>query len=562
MRLRSALAMMAGIFGAATAALAAPAPTPMLTPVQGPAFAPPKLVVVISIDQFSFDLYRTYSATFTGGLKRLSAGHVFKGYQSHGATETCPGHSTLLTGDHPNRTGIVANNWYDRQTGSNLYCVSQTGTSDEAAKSSALLKVNTLGDWMRSAQSDARVYSVSGKDRAAIMMAGHNPNGVYWWDDGIGFTTSGAAGPADATTRAPAERFNKQILADWAGNPPAMWSASSALSCKAKTKPFTIGKLTWTDEVPPQTNAEAETGEGWLGSTAFAAELRASPLFDKTTLRFAEALVEQNRLGRGTGRDILAVSLSATDYIGHRFGPGGAQMCAQMAELDASLDDFFAKLDATGAPYVVVLSADHGSIDVAERVGAPAQRIEPNATLKELGGFLRKSVGLEYDPIVSADPRQLVLGLGPVDNQRRPQITRAIVDWLNARPEVAKAFTADEVAAAVPPKDKPVDQLTLAERFNESFDKDRSGDIIVAWKEGASLSIPGSLIDTVAGHGSPWDYDRQVPILVWWPGIVGKVESRSMETVDIAPTLAPMLSVTAPANIDGRCVELGQGCKR
>ena len=131
MRLGTVLGMMAGIVGAATTALAAPAPAPASS--TGPMATPPKLVVVISVDQFSFDLYRTYAPTFTGGLKRLSAGHVFTGYQSHAATETCPGHSTLLTGDHPNKTGIVANNWYDRQTGSNLYCVSQTGTSDERA---------------------------------------------------------------------------------------------------------------------------------------------------------------------------------------------------------------------------------------------------------------------------------------------------------------------------------------------------------------------------------------------------------------------------------------------
>ena len=560
MRLGTVLGMMAGIVGAATTALAAPAPAPASS--TGPMATPPKLVVVISVDQFSFDLYRTYAPTFTGGLKRLSAGHVFTGYQSHAATETCPGHSTLLTGDHPNKTGIVANNWYDRKTGSNLYCVSQTGTSDERAKSNALLKVDTLGDWMRSAQGDARVYSVSGKDRAAIMMAGHNPNGVYWWDDGFGFTTSSFAGPDTPATRAPAEAFNQRVLADWAKTPPALWSAGTAATCLSRTRPFTVGKTTWTDTVPPQTNAEAETGDGWLTSSAFAAELRASPLFDRTVLQFAAGLLDQNRLGRGPGRDILAVSLSATDYIGHRFGPGGAQMCAQMAELDASLADFFARLDATGAPYVVLLSADHGSIDVSERVGPPSLRIEPNTTLRELGSFLRKTVGLEYDPIVSADPRQLVLGLGPVDDQRRPEITRAIVDWLNARPEVARAFTAAEVAAAVPPKAKPVEQLTLAERFNESFDKDRSGDIMIAWKEGASLGIPGSISDTVAGHGSPWDYDRQVPILVWWPGISGKPQARSMETVDIAPTLAPMLGVTAPAGIDGHCVELGQGCKR
>ena len=535
MRLKSMLGLVIGLCGLASAAAAAPPP------------AEPKLVVVISVDQFSLNLYRTYAPAFTGGLKRLSSGLVFTGYQSHGATETCPGHSTLLTGDHPAKTGIVANNWYDRKTGSNLYCVSQAGTSDDSAKTSALLKVDTLGDWLRHAQGDARVFSVSGKDRAAIMMAGHGPNGVYWWDDGVGFNTSSYAGPADAATLAPAERFNKTVMAAWGKTPPALWSAETATTCKAHTKPFTIGRLTWTDQIPPDTNKDVTTGEGWMTSLAFESELRASPLFDRLTLQFAGDLVDQQKLGRGTGRDLLAVSLSATDYVGHRFGSGGAQMCAQMSELDASLGSFFAKLDATGAPYVVVLSADHGSVDVAERLGAPAIRVDSGAVLRQLASHLRKTVGLESDPI---------------DDQRRPEIPRAAMDWLSARPEVAAVYTADQIAAAVPPKGKPVEQLTLAERFNESFDRERSGDIIVAWKEGASQGVPTGLTDTVAGHGSPWDYDRQVPILVWWQGVAGKSMAQSMETVDIAPTLAPMLKVKAPTDIDGHCVDVGQTCPR
>ncbi len=550
MRLGSVLKLAVGIWCAASAVIAAPPPTD------------PRLVVVISVDQFSLNLYRAYSASFTGGLKRMSSGLVFTGYQSHGATETCPGHSTLMTGDHPSKTGIVANNWYDRKTGSNLYCVSQTGTADAEAKTSALLKVDTLGDWLRRAQPDARVFSVSGKDRAAIMMAGHNPTAVYWWDDGIGFNTSPFAGPADAATRAPAQRFDRAVLSDWSRKPPVLWSTDLAQACKGHEHPFTIGQTTWSDHVPPDTNAESETGEGWIASSAFAGELRASPMLDHLTVQFAGDLVERQKLGRGAGRDLLTISLSATDHIGHRFGPGGAQMCAQMAALDASLGELFARLDSAGAPYLVVLTADHGSIDAPERLGAPAQRIDPGVTLRDLAGFLKKSVGLTYDPIVGADPRQLVFGLGLVDEKRRPDIIQAAVDWLNKRPEVARAFTADEVAAATPPKGKAVEQLTLAERFNESFDRERSGDIIIAYKEGTTQGVPGSPWDTVAGHGSPWDYDRQVPILVWWPGVTGQIEASSMETVDIAPTLAPMLGVKSPADIDGRCVELGQGCPR
>jgi predicted AlkP superfamily pyrophosphatase or phosphodiesterase len=547
MRFGSGLAALGAALALAGAAAAAPPP------------AQPKLVVVISVDQFSLDLYRKYRPSYAGGLKRLSEGLVFTGYQSHGATETCPGHSTLLTGVHPNRTGVVANNWYDRQTGSNVYCVTKLGVADTAAKTSELLKVDALGDWMRAQAPADRVYSVSGKDRAAIMMAGHHPNGVYWWDDGIGFNTSEFAGPADAGARAPAEAFNRALAAS---KTPALWSADLPAACQALQKPLTIGKTTWSGGVPPDTAKAVDPSPNWMESASFAGELRPSPLFDRLTLDFAEKLLADHNLGRGQGADLLAVSLSATDYVGHRYGPGGPEMCAQMAALDASLGEFLGKLDQTGAPYVVVLTADHGSVDVPERLGPPARRIDTLKVQRELTQFMKQTLGFDYDPLVGDDPRQLILALGPADEARRPQVTAAIVEWLNKRPEIAHAFTADEIAAAVPPRGKPVADLTLAERFNESFDRTRSGDIIVAWAEGASLGIPLSPYDTVAGHGSPWDYDRRVPILVWWSGVAPSDPAQPIETVDIAPTLAPLLAVKVPADLDGQCIDLGQGCGR
>jgi predicted AlkP superfamily pyrophosphatase or phosphodiesterase len=547
MKIVSGLAAFAAALALAGAAVAAPPP------------AHPKLVVLISVDQFSLDLYKRYRPTYTGGLKRLSDGSAFTGYQSHGATETCPGHSTLLTGDHPSRTGIVANNWYDRATGSNVYCVTELGVADPLAKTSALLRVDTLGDWMRAQAPADRVYSVSGKDRAAIMMAGHHPSGVYWWDDGIGFDTSEFAGPADAAARAPAEAFNKALAA---AKTPALWPADVSAACQAMEKPVTIGKVTLSGQIPPDTAKAVDPSPTWMGSASYAGELRPSPLFDRLTLDFAEKLLNERRLGRGEGVDLLAVSLSATDYIGHRFGPGGPEMCVQMAALDASLGEFLGQLDATGVPYVAVLTADHGSVDIPERLGPPAQRIDTVKLQRDLTAFLKTKLGFDYDPMVGDDPRNLILALGPVDEARRAEVTHAIVDWLNARPEVAHAFTAHEIATALPPKGKPVADLTLAERFNESYDRARSGDIIVAYKEFASLGVPLGPYDTVAGHGSPWDHDRRVPILFWWSGAEPKSPDQPIETVDIAPTLAAILGVKPPADLDGQCIDLGQGCGR
>lgn len=515
----------------------------------------PKLIVAISIDQFSLDLFDAYRASFTGGLKRLSEGRTFTGYQSHGSTETCPGHSTILTGDHPARTGIVANNWYDRRTGSNFYCVSsREEPGDPLAKSSAALKVDTLGDWMRAADPAARAVSISGKDRAAIMMGGHHPTAVYWWDDGIGFDTSRYAGPADTATLAPAQAFNREVTAEWRQAPPALWPAAPA-RCAALQKPFTYGKLTLSGRVPPDSAAGVESGPDWPHDPAFAAELRASPLLDRLTERMAERVIERDGLGRGPATDLLALSFSATDYIGHRFGPGGAEMCTQMQALDDLLGALMTKLDATGTPYLVVLTADHGSLDAAERRGLPAVRVDTADVVAGLSAHLRTAFGLAYDPFAGDDARQLVLNLAPLDDRRHAEVLAEAVRWLKARPEVAGAYTADEVAAAAPPTGKSVTALTIPERFAESFDRERSGDIAVNYVRFATLGVPAGPGATIAGHGSPWDYDRRVPILFWWPGVHAATAADPIETVDIAPTLAAAIGLATPS-VDGRRAHL------
>src|SRR4051794_23032988 len=151
---------------------------------------PPRLLVVIAVDQFSADLFDEYRPQFTGGLARLASGTVYRnGYQSHAATETCPGHSTLLTGDHPSRTGIISNNWIDQKVGRSdvsIYCAedeSVPGTSSIAYKVSPKhLLVPTLGELMKQRWAGSRTVAVSGKDRAAVMMSGQRPDQRWYWN--------------------------------------------------------------------------------------------------------------------------------------------------------------------------------------------------------------------------------------------------------------------------------------------------------------------------------------------------------------------------------------------
>ena len=533
-----------------------------LLPAAAPARAVPprpKLVVAISVDQFSLDLFRRYQPGFTGGLARLAGGYAFAGYQSHAATETCPGHSTLLTGDHPNRTGIVANGWWDRAEGREVYCVGEDAeSSSNPARTSARLKVDALGDWMRRADPRAQVLSVSGKDRAAIMMGGHHPSAVYWWRDRTGFETSPGAGPADAAVLAPAEAFNRRTFAAWAERPPRLWPDTAPAACAALAKPLTVGAVTLPGRLPPA--GPSDSAPGWERGAAFAGQLRGSPELDAVTLRFAAEQAEARRLGRGPATDLLAVSLSATDSVGHRYGAGGVEMCAQMAALDRAVGEFLRRLDGFGAPYLVVLSADHGGIDAAERLSPPGRRIDVRALRAALAAHLRARFGLEGDPFRGGDDaRQLTLVLPADKAALRPRVLGEARRWLRARPEVAEVFTAAEVAAAVPPRGKPPERLTHAERFNLGFDPRRSGDLMVTFPERATLGVPARPGANVAGHGSVWDYDRRVPILFWWPGVRPSDPRRAIETVDIAPTLAAAVGVRPPP-VDGRCLPLGWRC--
>ncbi|WP_296600263.1 alkaline phosphatase family protein, partial [Phenylobacterium sp.] len=430
---------------------------------------------------------------------------------------------------------------------------------DPLAKGAGNLKVDTLGDWLRAKRPDARVTSVSGKDRAAIMMAGHHPTGVFWWDDGLGFGTSKYAGPADAKTLAPVVDFNRRLFAAWDKAPPELWPASLPPPCAPLAVPHTFGRLTLSGGVPPETAKGATQGAKWRTGSAFTPEFRASPLMDQTTLDLAAELVAAEGLGRRAQPDLLAISLSGTDHIGHRYGSGGAEMCVQQASLDAALGAFFAKLDALGVPYVVALSADHGGVDAAERLGPPARRVDTTRLIAGLNGHLRKTFGYGYDPINGDDANQLILGLPPEDNKRRDEVMAAAIAWLKAQPDVSEVFTPTQIAAAMPPKGKAADDLTLLERFAESFYAPRNGDIVVNYAEFSSLGMPSQLGQNVAGHGSAWDHDRQVPMLFWWPDVT-PAEAGAAETVDIAPTLAPFLGLTAP-DVDGRCLDLGQGCR-
>ena len=511
--------------------------------------APPKLIVVISVDQFSADLFGEYRGSFTGGLARLQQGGVFpSGFQSHAATETCPGHSTILTGFRPEHTGIVANTWLDQtvaRADKSVYCAEDEtvpgSTSGTYTVSDKHLLVPTLGERMKAANPATRVVSVAGKDRAAVMMGGHRVDELWWWNGKAFVSYAGRATPA-VVARA---------------------NAATAANLAAPQAPLDVPDVCKPHDRAVSVGGGKTVGDGHFERAAGnAAAFRASPAFDGAVVALAAGLVQDMKLGRGPATDILSVGASATDYVGHTYGTEGAEMCIQLQQLDATLGSFFAVLDATGLDYEVVLTADHGGNDVPERevdAGLPeAQRVKVELAPANVGKLLATRLGIATPVLFGDIPNGDVYVARDLTPTQHKMVLAAAAAYYKAAPQVAEVFTAAQIMATPSPAGSP-QTWTLLQRARASYRPGRSGDLLVFLKPRVT-PIPDASKGYVATHGSPYDYDRRVPILFWRKGMARFEQTRAVETVDILPTLARAigLKLTGP-KIDGTCLDLAKG---
>lgn len=526
----------------------------------------PKLVVVISIDQFSANLYAQHRGEFVGGLKTLSQGIVYpNGYQSHAFTETCPGHSTLLTGKHPNKTGISANDWYDRETGKTVYCLadpSVTPADDPKGRavSPANMVATTYGDWLKDVSPKSRVFGVSGKDRGAITMSGHHADGQFWYQPGFGFTTYVREGQTAEDRLKPVAALNAKLAADLKKHPYTWdYAKDSAKRCKALEADYVTGDRKWRAALP---GPVATDDAGKLR------DLYASPFTDAATLELAQALRETYGLGDGPQIDVLTISLSATDFIGHRYGTRGPEMCDQIARLDARLGAFLKSLDKVKGGVLVALAADHGGADFVERLhdeGYDSERVIGKPWVAKLSAEVRAQLGLSWEPVMADGGIDQLYVVGP-DRKTpsitdRARITAAALALIKRDPAVADAFDSNAILTMEPaPADAAIEELSVAERVRRSVYPGRVGDILIAFKPNRVPATAGATY--VSTHGSPWDYDRRVPILFWWKGATPHERVLPLDTVDIAPTIAAVTGVKPPADVDGVCRPLvyGQAC--
>ena len=536
-----ALKVLGALLAASAASIATAQPAPQ-QPAPGTA---PRLIVALSVDQLSADLFDQYRPRLLGGIGRLSQGTVFRnGYQSHNATETCPGHSTIMTGSRPSRTGIIANYWFDQsqqRSDKGVYCSEDErvpgSSSSEYSVSPYHLKVPTLGDLLKRVEPRSRNVAVAGKDRSAVMMSGHNADQRWYWD-GKTFVTDlkGVAMPRSVAAA-------RTAIANAVAQPRPALDLPAPCQQKARSVPLEGGG-------PP------------VGTHAFARKagdlrnFRASPEFDGATLALAASLMEEMQLGRGSATDILSISLAGTDIIGHAYGTDGAEMCLQLYSLDRDLGDFFQLLDSRGVDYMVVLTADHGGQDVPERRRqqgiAGAARVDAGLSARDIGAKVGADLGLK-GPVLFGEGSfgdvYLDRSLSAGDQARAKA---AAVAAYRAHPQVEAVFTREQLAATASPTSPP-DQWSLIERARASFDPGRSGDFVVLLKRDVN-PVPVTT-SYVATHGSPWDYDRRVPILFWRRGMAHSERNDAIETADIMPTLAASIGLAVdPSAIDGECL--------
>ncbi len=486
------------------------------------------LVVLVSVDQLPGDLFERYDSLYTGGFRRLldEGRHYRRAVHDHGETWTSAGHATLSTGRYPSHHGIVANRWYSRvddervrvesvedRTESLLGIPGRTGYSPEN------LEVTALADWLKAAHPGARAVSISAKPTTAITLSGRTRGQVYWYEDDVGrFVTSTYYMPEYPSW---VEGFNETALQALYAD--TVWECEVPERLRSLTRRDSAGYEN--DGVhtafPHRYHAEVENRAdrrrfyNWWDHT---------PALDVATLALARAAVDSLGLGRPGSLDYLAIGLSQNDRIGHAFGPYSLEQLDNLLRVDRLLGEFLGYLDREVGPdrYVLVLSSDHGTPPVpayAQERGEPGR--EP--TSEELSAMRR----LAREHLQAAGDKRL-----------------PIVEALEAIDIVADVMTVDELTREA--TDSFVALYRRSYYPNRLAGRLARYGLVVRFEPGTNWSGDATT------HGSPYLYDRHVPLILFGAGVTAGVSDEPVRTVDVAPTLAELAGITYPADLDGR----------
>jgi predicted AlkP superfamily pyrophosphatase or phosphodiesterase len=518
--------------------------------------ARPKLVVMIVVDQMRGDYVDKFRGQWHGGLKRLvDEGAWFRAAAyPYAATETCVGHATISTGAFPASHGMVANAWWDREAQKMVTC-----TSDPNVKNVAYAGGSTTGGdsaWRMQLPAYAeelkfqgggitRVVTFSLKARAAIALAGHKADVATWFDGGTGaWVTSAPYG-------------TMPFIEDFVKKHPAAEDLGKTWSLSLPEKAYIYDeKNVGTTDVGTWGPAFPHALQAKEGSTtpdeAFYEEWQTSPFADAYLTKLAVQAVDSLGLGKGGGTDYLGVSYSSVDYVGHAFGPRSLEIQDILVRLDNNLGELFTHLDQKvgRGNYVVAFSADHGVVPIPEemqKTGADAGVLN----LADLKDRLEKALEpFNYTKPVLAQitGRDIYFSPGIYGQLKRdPAALRVVLDAVQTEPGVAAVYRAEDLIGG----SKSI--LHTRTAMELSYFAGRSGDLFVVPKPYWLLDETpvGKARGYATGHGTPYNYDQHVPILLMGYGIQGGEYFAPATPADIAPTLASLTGVTL-ATRDGR----------
>jgi hypothetical protein len=491
----------------------------------------PRLVVVITVDQLRPDYLERYRNQLIGGLGLLRRqGAVFTdAYQDHAVTETAPGHATLLSGRWPAHTGIIRNGASVQDSGAPLLAVAGPGASPARFRGTAFF------DWLHAAEPGARALSVSRKDRGAILPLGGARQQVYWYQSGI-FTTS---------------RYYADSLPGW------------VREFNAQRLPFRAAGSAWTLLLPagdyPEPDSEPWENGGHdfvfphripADSARAATALTGIPTMDSLTLAFALAGVRALELGSRGATDLLAVSLSTTDAVGHAFGPDSREIHDQVLRIDRYLGAFFGQLFVRfgGANVMIALTADHGVTPLPEwsrAHGHPdARRVAVDSIVLDVNAQLgRRTTPAEW--LIFESGLLLVPGQGTLAaaGVKVDSMIDDVAARLRTVPGVARVQRPADLSRA----DTAADPI--ARRWQHEIPPDAGVALAITLRPYAIWSDAQAVL---AMHGQPSDFDAHVPLLLWGQRIRRGTYAGRVGEVDLAPTLARLLGLTPAEPVDGR----------
>lgn len=499
----------------------------------------PRLVIWITVDQMRGDYLTRYARHFgDGGFNRLlRAGTWFKNaHFGHAITETAPGHATLFSGVAPREHGIVGNSWL-LQDGTGVTSVADdkspligpgvtSGLSSEKGRSPVHLLSPTLADVLvRETGGKAHFIAISMKDRGAILPAGQS--GLALWMGPSGFVTSTHYGsvPSWATEAHRVHPPESYLTEGW---------------------PLLLDEAEYGNESAASPHADKSLKVGFPhefpAKLSPALVLKHTPFGDSAVLDLGETAIEGENLGADDVVDVLALSLSSTDMIGHMYGPESRELEDQLVRLDRELSDFFEFCDRkVGAKHFgVVLSSDHGgaeSVEYFEKQGIVGVRLSEAAVEKAATLALQKKYGKQTYFLGVASP-YVVLRRESIaaDGKDLGEVRRVVAEGVS---NVAGVHLAQSVGETLP-------DGTLGEKLAAAFHPGRSGDVYVV-PERHSLFLQKESF--AATHGSPWDYDTHVPIILAFGGQpAGRISERAVDVRSLVPTVAEWIGVPPPGD--------------